>query len=341
MIKIYLSDGYKGGNTTFIKQNIEYNLENKNEVILIDKNSKYSFSNLTKNKNFKIIKLDIFKDSNEVKKIIKKLNYDKHLFFFTNFKILIYYFLFFNNYKKKNIKIAMALHSGVFQYSLKTIIGLFVFSIISLKLDFLIYGSFSSKKWWTRIFPWMKLINHKVIFNGVEKKKIIKKKKSFLNISYIGRLEKENDPFLFLRIALLNKKNKNLRFNIFGDGSLKKKIKEYSKNIKFWGWSNKEIIYSNTDITVITSPFNNFPYVALESNSYGIPIITAAKGDIKKIVKNNYNGYIFKDRTEKNFSIFINKTILNYKYLSQNSINNAKNFEVKNSCKKIWKFLEI
>ena len=37
------------------------------------------------------------------------------------------------------------------------------------------------------------------------------------------------------------------------------------------------------DIAIITSPLNNFPYVALESSSYGIPVVTAAEGDIRKL----------------------------------------------------------
>ena len=70
-----------------------------------------------------------------------------------------------DDFKKKDIKLAMALHSGVFKFNFKIILGLFVFSILSLKLDYLIYGSNSSKKWWLKFFPWMKLINYKIIFN--------------------------------------------------------------------------------------------------------------------------------------------------------------------------------
>ena len=144
----------------------------------------------------------------------------------------------------------------------------------------------------------------------------------------------------YLQISVYQiKKNKNLKFNIFGDGSLTKKIK-YINNLKFWGWTKKEKIYNNTDITIITSPLNNFPHVALESNSYGIPVITAAKGDIRKIVKNNLNGYILNNRTIKNFNFHIDKTIRNYKYLSSNSIINAKKFDIRKSCKKIWSFLK-
>ena len=109
--------------------------------------------------------------------------------------------------------------------------------------------------------------------------------------------------------------------------------------MKFWGWSDHKKIYSNTDILIITSPLHNFPYVALESNSYGIPVITAAKGDVRKIVKNNFNGYVFRKRTPENFSHFIAKTVQNYKYLSNNSFINAKKYNVFISCSKIWNFL--
>ena len=203
MIIIYLSDGYKGGNSTFLEHNINYNLKNQNEVVLVDKNPKKNFSNLKKNKNLKLVKLDIFKDKLKVKNFIQKLEIENHFFFFTNFKTLLYYFLYFNSYKRKNIKIAMALHSGIFLFNLKNILGLFLFSIISLRLDYLIFGSISSKKWWLNKFPWMKWINHKVILNGTELKRSKKKVPSTFKISFIGRLVIENDPKLFLDICLL------------------------------------------------------------------------------------------------------------------------------------------
>ena len=341
MVIIYLSDGYKGGNSTFLTQNINYNLENKNNVILIDKNPKKNFPKLKGHKNFKLVQFDIFKEKQKVKNYIKNLEIKNHFFFFTNFKTLIYYFSYFTSYKKKNIKIAMALHSGIFLINLKLILGLFLFSIIALKLDYLIFGSNSSKDWWLKKFPWMIYINNKVILNGVDLKKIKKKKPSKFRISFIGRLAIENDPKLFLDICKLNNKEKKITFNIFGDGILKNKLTNKTNNVKFWGWTDKEKIYKNTDISIITSPINNFPYVALESISNGIPIITAAKGDIRKIIKNNLNGYILKERTAKNFNVFIKKTIQNFKYLSKNSIIYSRKFDVKKSCKQIWKFLEL
>ena len=95
---------------------------------------------------------------------------------------------------------------------------------------------------------------------------------------------------------------------IFGDGILKDELRnKTNKGVKFWGWTDKKYIPIH-DITIITSPINNFPYVALESNSNGIPVITAAQGDIRKIIKNNLNGYILKERTAKNFNVFVKNT---------------------------------
>ena len=52
MTIIYFSDGYKGGASTFLEQNILFNLENKKNVILFDQNPKRTFPNLSKNKYF-------------------------------------------------------------------------------------------------------------------------------------------------------------------------------------------------------------------------------------------------------------------------------------------------
>lgn len=341
MTIIYFSDGYKGGNLTFLEYNINYNLVNKNKVILIDKNPKKNFPNLKKNKNLKLVKLDVFKHKLKVKNFIKKLEVKNYFFFFTNFKTLLYYFLYFASFKKKKIKIAMALHSGIFLFNLKIALGLILFSIVSLRLDYLIFGSTSSKEWWIKKFPWMRLINYKIILNGVELNRSKKKIPSKFKISFIGRLVTENDPKLFLDICKFNTNKKISIFNIFGDGKLKDELKTKIKNVKFWGWSDKKKIYKNTDISIITSPLNNFPYVALESSSYGIPTITAAKGDIRKITKNNFNGYVFNHRTVKNFNLHINKAIKNYKYLSKNSIKTSQKFDVKKSCMEIWKFLKF
>ena len=340
MTIIYFSDGYKGGASTFLEQNIKYNLKNKKKVILVDKNFEKTFPSLKKNKYLKIYNLDIYRDKKIIKKKINSLKIKNQIFFFTNYAIFVFYFLFFISFKKQ-IDIVLTLHSGVFKYNIRNILGITLFSFLALRLNYLVFGSYSSKKWWVNKFPWIRLIKQKVIYNGIEKQQKKKINKNFLKVSFIGRLENENDPELFLKIASINKSAKNMKFNIFGDGTMKKKLIKKSENIKFWGWSEKSKIYSNTDIAIITSPVNNFPYVALESNSYGIPVISAAQGDIRKIVKNSYNGYIFNKRTAENFNIYLKKTIKNYKRLSKNSVITANKFDINVSCNKLWRFIKI
>ena len=343
MTVIYFSDGYKGGAATYLEQNILFNIKKKEQVILFDRAPNKTYINLKKNKLLKVFKLDIIKDRNKVKKILNNIkNIDTPYFFFTNYIILIYYYLFLKRFNSGISKITITLHSGVFNYNLKIIIALLIFSLLALKIDKLIFGSFSSKKWWLNLFPWMKIIRNKVIFNGVEAKyKKTKKTRAIYNISFIGRMETENDPKLFFDIAVSNKNLSYLKFNIFGDGSYKKIIQKEKSNITFWGWTKQKIIYDNTDIVIITSPLNNFPYVALESQSYGIPVITAAVGDIRKIVKHNYNGFLLQDREVDTFTKSIKQVIKNYNKLSNNSFNNAKNYNMDNSCTKVWRFIKI
>ena len=337
---IFLSDGYLGGANRYLEQNINYCLQKKENVILFDKNPSVSFKNIKKNEYFKIYKIDPVTERGKVKKIInqnKEIN--KHIFFFTNYVFLIYYFIYFSfssNFKH----VVLSLHSGIFKWTVKNILATIIFSIISYRISHLIYGSFSSKQWWEKYFPWMKFIKNSVIYNGVKLKIKKKVKKKKYNVSFVGRLEQENNPQLFLKITNLLKENDKIKFNIFGDGSLKKLFFNKKLNFKYWGWSDRSVIYKNTDILIITSPINNFPYAALESQSYGIPVITSSQGDVRKIIKNNFNGYIFNSNDPKKYEMFIKKTIDNYNILSENSYKRAKNFDTRKSCKNIWSFIK-
>ena len=90
MTIIYFSDGYKGGASTFLEQNIKYNLKNKKKVILVDKNFEKTFPSLKKNKYLKIYNLDIYKDKKIIKKKINSLKIKNQIFFFTNYAIFVF-----------------------------------------------------------------------------------------------------------------------------------------------------------------------------------------------------------------------------------------------------------
>ena len=92
----------------------------------------------------------------------------------------------------------MTLHSGVFNLNFKTILGVLFFSLIVRRIGLLFYGSSSAKDWWISRFPWMQNIKSKIIHNGIEQKRFKKKKlKKTINISFVGRVEIENNPNFF------------------------------------------------------------------------------------------------------------------------------------------------
>ena len=114
-----------------------------------------------------------------------------------------------------------------------------------------------------------------------------------------------------------------------------KNISKHDK-IKFYGWKNKNDIYKNSDIIIITGKTNNFPYVALEAKSYGIPVISCSRGDIKKIIKSNFDGFINHTNSSKTIINLINLISKKYSKFSKNSFLRSKLFEINSACKKFW-----
>ena len=344
---IFISDGYRGGANTFMNNHMEYLISKKKKVFLYDQNPNFTFEKL--NKKISTFRVDF--RSNK-KKLIKKLEEKillskekKFLLVITNYAHLIMFYSFFKSLDKDKVKIILTLHSGIFNLNLKRYIAGFIFSLIYKNVDYLFFGSSSSKFWWKKMYPWMTLKKSLIHFNGVKLPKKINLKKIGKNvqISYAGRIEKENDPEFFLEIAIeYLKRDKKAIFNIFGDGPLIKILKKNynSKNIIFHGWVKKEKIYKISDIIVITSPINNFPYVALEAKSYGIPVVSCSKGDIKKIVINNVDGYLDYTNSVKKIIYLIKKVKKNYNKFSKNSLARSKNFELINSCKKFWNSID-
>ena len=340
---IFLGDGYKGGANTFLFHQMQYLIKNNHKVFLIDKDPKKTFSKI--DQKIKVFKIDILKEKNKklllLKKLLKLDNKIKKFIVFTNFFIYIKYFFFFRKFKNHQNKIILTIHSGILEMSWRRYFISLIFSFIYKDIDYLIFGSNSAKLWWKKKFPWMNINKAPVHYNGVKVNKCNtpKKIKKKLQISFIGRLEKENNPHFFIQIALeYLKKNQNVVFNIYGDGSLlnKLKLKYSSKNLIFHGWVKQKKIYNITNLVIITSPLNNYPYVALEAKSFGIPVISCSKGDIKKIIFNGIDGFISYTNSSKKIIYLIDKIKNDYKNFSFNSIKRSKNFELNKSCNNFW-----
>ena len=339
---IILSNGYRGGANEFLNQHLSFLSKKKQKIILIDDNPRKNFESITnKTKVFRVnVNNPNFTSKRKLDHILND-NGKGNILFITNFVFFIKFFFILNRFRQNNI-IVLTLHSGILKPNLKNFILGFLFSFLYVMPTKIYFGSNSSKKWWLNTFPWMKIKNKQIIYNGVKltRNKIKKINKRKINISFIGRLEKENNPDFFIEIAN-NYKNNNLKinFNIFGEGPMFSKLKKMklNKNIYFHGWCDKKKIYSLTDIVIITSTINNFPYVALESISNGIPIVSTSKGDIRHIIKNSKNGFIKQTKSSAEVIKLIDKVINNYKKFSMNALRHVKKFDETNSLKLFWK----
>lgn len=337
---IFFSNGQKGGVATFINDHINYLSQTKKDLLLIDSNPKKTYENLNK-------KINLYKFDKDKKKLDKILNTGKKkkILFITNYAFLIWYYFILKNFRKRKNKIVLTIHSGLLTLKLKNYLAGLLFSMIYKNTDYLFFGSKSAKAWWKKKYPWMKVENCPVFYNGIKtrKKKSIGKLGKKINISFAANLEIENNPIFFLNICtMILKVKKNIVFNIFGDGSLFYDLKKYKeKNIIFHGWTKKNIIFKKSDLLIITSNVNNFPYAALEAKSYGIPVVSCSKGDIDKIIKNGKDGFVKHTNKPETMIALINKILKNYEFFSRNSYLRSFKFEVNKACEKFWRKIKI
>ena len=136
----------------------------------------------------------------------------------------------------------------------------------------------------------LKKINLKshLIYNLNFTEKKIKKLNFFnkhngLKIINIGRLTYQKDQLTLIRsLAILKKENINFKCSIIGRGNFKNILNDeiikldLAKNIKLEGFIDKAEQYiSKSDIFVLSSRFEGLPNVLIESQQYGVPIISS------------------------------------------------------------------
>ncbi len=151
-----------------------------------------------------------------------------------------------------------------------------------------------------------------IIYNPISKNKIlrlseedthIKFDSKFYNIISVGRLAYEKDyKSAILSISKLKKKIKNIRYYILGDGELKEELCSYSKSLDlsrdiiFVGHlKNPYPVMKNANVLLLTSLYEGFSNVILESLALNIPVVaTDSPGGNKEIISNGINGFLAK-----------------------------------------------
>jgi len=180
-------------------------------------------------------------------------------------------------------------------------------------------------------YGYFKNAKKEVIYNSVEIPKIFTKKEKLTDkiiFGYVGSLS-SNKGIEFL-LKNFNKINiPNVKLYVYGKGitkvyeiQLKKKYK--SDKILFKGFQKPEKIYTNIDILIVPSLWNEpFGRVVIEANSYGIPVLASNRGGIPELIENGKNGYIF-DINNENFieklKLFLN-TKFDETYIKNFSLN--------------------
>ena len=158
-------------------------------------------------------------------------------------------------------------------------------------------------------------------FFFIKKKNKIKK----LKILFTGKLiYRKGCDILLNSVNLLNKNSnfkKNTEILIIGDGVLKNKLIQFKKknnltNVKFLGFKNQnsiKIYYKKSNLFIIPSREENWGLAINEAMAAKNAIISSnSVGSARDLIKNNYNGYIFKNNDYKNlakkiYKIYINK----------------------------------
>lgn len=223
--------------------------------------------------------------------------------------------------------------------NLKTII----FNYCSKKIDKFIWVSDSSLS--DYIYKNNIINKSLVLYNVIDNKKIHELSSLYsveekYDLIYLGRLGYPKNPERFINLVkALKEKNNNIRVAMVGDGVDKSKIenliKEYQldNNIKMFGFqTNPYPILRSSKILVMTSLYEGTPMCALEAQSFGIPIIATPVDGLKKIIKNNYNGFLSDNNDELKNVIL--QLLNNRKMYDGYSVNSHNSFKEINDLKK-------
>lgn len=168
------------------------------------------------------------------------------------------------------------------------------------------------------------------------------------NLISVGRLHSGKRIDEIINIYSKTNTNKGCLY-IIGDGEEHDKIQDLiEKNrlkscVKMLGYKNeKEIFefYKKSSLFLMASISEGLPMVLIEAMSCGLPCIAyETENGVSDIIKDNYNGYIIKNRNESEFINKIEETLKDrkkLKKLSNNAVITAKKY-YKDEIVSIWK----
>lgn len=193
------------------------------------------------------------------------------------------------------------------------------------KFKKVVFVSEEGKRSFINLFPEMKektlvcnnLIDYEKILQGANEKIDYKKSKDITTFINVGRHEERQKKLsrLIKATALLKKDGLNFEVLFIGDGpeteKYKKEVKKQNleENIIFLGRKENPYPYFKiADCVVLTSDYEGYPVVFLESFVLNKPIITTKVSDYEEV--EDKFGYVTKKQTKdiyEKMKLFINK----------------------------------
>lgn len=147
--------------------------------------------------------------------------------------------------------------------------------------------------------------------NEGEKKKVV--------FGSAGRLVAVKDFATLIRaFSRVFKKGKLVELAIYGEGPEKEMLKNVARSegvagiVHFPGYKQKEEIYKNIDVFVMSSLSEGFPLALLEAASCGLPCICTSAGGQVEIIKNDETGIVVPPADVSALSEAMNWVIDNY-----------------------------
>jgi len=142
-------------------------------------------------------------------------------------------------------------------------------------------------------------------------------KRNCIDLLYVGSLAKHKGVHILIE-AFKQVPQKDMRLNIVGRGIYDKELKKLAKGderIFFHGRVSDEELgnyYKQADFLVMPSIWHEtFGLVVLESFSYGTPVIGSKIGAIPELIKDGYNGYLFKPSDSNQLKIILSNLDIN------------------------------
>lgn len=119
-------------------------------------------------------------------------------------------------------------------------------------------------------------------------------------VGFVGRLEFEKGPDLFLRAAeYVHHIRPDVHFVIVGEGSMREQIEDMcthfrmEQHVHFVGWwTDTAAVYSALDLVAHTSRSDGTSLVLLEAMACGCPTVGLAVGGVPEIIENESTGLL-------------------------------------------------